>query len=54
MKKIRTLLCYLVLGRRLVLSQIMSVVMFKEIPTKKQIVGLAGGIATLIAICIVK
>lgn len=41
-------------GGSMVLSQIMSVVMFKEIPTKKQIVGLAGGIATLIAICIVK
>lgn len=38
----------------MVLSQIMSVVIFKEIPTKKQVVGLVGGIATLIAICIVK
>ena len=41
-------------GGSMVLSQIMSVVIFKEIPTKKQVVGLAGGIATLIAICIVK
>ena len=44
----------LVNGGSMVLSQIMSVVIFKEIPTKKQLVGLAGGLGTLIAICLVK
>lgn len=44
----------LVNGGSMVLSQIMSVVIFKEIPTKKQVVGLVGGLGTLIAICLVK
>lgn len=41
-------------GGSMVLNQIMSVVIFKERPTKKQIIGIAGGLCTLIAICIVK
>lgn len=41
-------------GGSMVLNQIMSVALFKERPTKKQIIGIVGGIATLIAICIVK
>lgn len=44
----------LVNGSSMVLSQIMSAVVFKEIPTKKQLIGLIGGISSLIAICVVK
>lgn len=44
----------LVNGGAMVLSQIMSAVIFKEIPTKKQLVGLIGGICSLIVICIAK
>ncbi len=43
----------LVNGSSMVLSQIMCVVLFREIPTKRQLVGLIGGIAALIAICLV-
>ena len=38
-------------GSSMILTQIMSVVLFHEIPTKKQIVGLSGGICTLIVMC---
>ena len=44
----------LVNGGSMVLSQMMSVVIFKEMPTKKQLIGLIGGICSLIAICLVK
>ncbi len=44
----------LVNGSSIVISSIVSVIIFKEIPTKKQIVGLVGGILSLIAICLVK
>ncbi|MBE7044858.1 MAG: hypothetical protein E7397_04960 [Ruminococcaceae bacterium] len=44
----------LVNGGSMVLSQIMSVIIFKEIPSKKQVIGLVGGICSLIAICIIK
>lgn len=44
----------LVNGGSMVLSQIMSAIIFKEIPSKKQLVGLIGGITTLIIICLVK
>ncbi|MBR2885502.1 MAG: EamA family transporter [Clostridia bacterium] len=43
----------LVNGGSMVLNQIMAVLIFKEIPTKKQLVGLVGGICSLIAICLV-
>ena len=41
-------------GTSIVLSSLVSVIVFKEIPTKKQVVGLVGGILSLIAICLVK
>lgn len=44
----------LVNGGSMILSQIMSVVIFKEIPTKKQSIGIVGGIFALITICIIK
>ena len=43
----------LVNGSAIVLSSIMSVVLFKEHLTKKQTIGLTGGILSLIAICLV-
>ena len=41
-------------GSAIVLSSLMSILLFKEKLTKKQIIGLCGGIAALIAICLVK
>ena len=41
-------------GSAIVLSSVMSVLLFKEKLSKKQIVGLCGGIVSLIAICLVK
>lgn len=43
----------LVNGSSIILSSLMSVVVFKERLSKKQTIGLVGGIASLIAICIV-
>ena len=43
----------LINGSSIVLSSILSVVIFKERLTKIQLLGLCGGIASLIAICIV-
>jgi len=44
----------LVNGSAIVLSSVMSVLVFKETLSKKQIIGLLGGILALIAICLVK
>lgn len=44
----------LVNGSAIVLSSLISVLVFKETLTKKQLIGLCGGILTLIGICIVK
>ena len=44
----------LVNGSAIVLSSLMSVVLFKEKLSKKQLIGLCGGILSLIGICIVK
>lgn len=44
----------LVNGSTIVLNSIMSVVVFKESISRKQFVGLCGGIVTLIAICFIK
>ena len=41
-------------GSAIVLSSLMSVILFKEKLTKRQIIGLIGGIFSLIAICLVK
>ncbi len=41
-------------GSAIVLSSIMSILLFREKLAKKQIVGLCGGIISLIAICLVK
>jgi multidrug transporter EmrE-like cation transporter len=41
-------------GSAIILSSVMSVLLFKEKLTKKQIIGLCGGIVSLIAICLVK
>lgn len=41
-------------GGSMVLNQIMAVVLFKERPTTKQVIGIVGGLCALIAICIVK
>jgi len=43
----------LVNGSSIVLSSLMSVVLFKERLSKSQTIGLVGGIASLIAICLV-
>ena len=43
----------LVNGSAIVLSSVMSVLIFKEKLSKKQLIGLCGGIASLIAICMV-
>lgn len=43
----------LVNGSAIILSSISSVILFKERLSKKQLVGLCGGIASLIAICLV-
>ena len=40
-------------GSAIILSSVMSVIIFKEKLTKRQIVGLCGGILSLIAICLV-
>lgn len=42
----------LVNGSSIVLTSLMSVIIFKEKISKKQLVGLCGGIASLIAICL--
>ena len=42
----------LVNGSAIVMSSIMSVILFKEKLTKKQTIGLVGGILSLIAICL--
>ena len=42
----------LVNGSCIILSSVASVVIFKEVLSKKQLVGLIGGIASLIAICL--
>ena len=44
----------LVNGSAIVLSSLMSVLFFKEHLSKKQLIGLCGGIVSLIAICFVK
>lgn len=41
-------------GSAIVLSSLMSVFFFKERLSKKQIIGLVGGILSLVAICLVK
>ena len=41
-------------GSAIVLSSIMSLILFKEKMSKRQIIGLCGGILSLIAICLVK
>ena len=41
-------------GSAIILSSVMSVIIFKEKLTKRQIVGLCGGILSLIAICLVR
>ena len=41
-------------GSAIVLSSTMSVLLFKEKLSKRQLIGLVGGILTLIGICIVK
>lgn len=41
-------------GSAIILSSVMSVLLFKEKLTKKQIIGLCGGIVSLIAICLIK
>lgn len=40
-------------GSAIILSSVMSVIIFKEKLTKRQIVGLCGGILSLVAICLV-
>lgn len=44
----------LVNGSAIVLSSLVSIFFFKEMPTQKQVVGLCGGILSLILICVVK
>ena len=41
-------------GSAIILSSVMSVLLFKEKLTKRQVVGLLGGIISLVAICLVK
>jgi drug/metabolite transporter (DMT)-like permease len=41
-------------GSAIILSSVMSVIIFKEKLTKRQIMGLCGGILSLISICLVK
>ena len=43
----------LINGSSIVLSSIMSVIIFKEKLSKRQTIGLIGGIVSLIAICLV-
>ena len=40
-------------GSAIILSSVMSVIIFKEKLTKRQIIGLCGGILSLISICLV-
>lgn len=40
-------------GSAIILSSVMSLLLFKEKLTKRQVVGLCGGIVSLIAICLV-
>jgi len=44
----------LINGSAIILSALMSVFLFKEHLSKKQLIGLCGGIVSLIAICFVK
>jgi multidrug transporter EmrE-like cation transporter len=44
----------LINGSAIILSSLSSVFIFKESLSKKQVVGLVGGILSLIAICLVK
>ena len=44
----------LINGSAIILSSLASIVIFKEKLNKKQIVGLCGGILSLVAICLVK
>ena len=44
----------LINGRAIVLTSVMSVFVFKEKPTKRQLIGLCGGIAALVTICLVQ
>jgi multidrug transporter EmrE-like cation transporter len=41
-------------GSAIILSSLASIVIFKERLNKKQIIGLCGGILSLVAICLVK
>ena len=43
----------LVNGSAIILSSVMSIIFFKETLSKKQLIGLIGGIMSLIAICLV-
>ncbi len=43
----------LVNGSAIVLSSVLSVVLFKEQLTRRQVVGLVGGIGSLIALCLI-
>ena len=44
----------LINGSAIVLSSLASIILFKEKLNKKQIIGLCGGILSLVAICLVK
>lgn len=44
----------LINGSAIILSSLMSVLFFNEKLSKKQLVGLSGGILSLVAICLVK
>ena len=39
-------------GSSLILTTIVAVVLFKETLTKRQVIGIVGGLLSLIAICI--
>jgi multidrug transporter EmrE-like cation transporter len=43
----------LINGSAIVLSSLVSVLLFKEKLTRRQTIGLVGGIASLIAICLI-
>ena len=42
----------LVNGSSIIISTLISVFLFKETLTKKQLIGVCGGISSLIAICL--
>ena len=44
---------HLINGSSIIICSIISIIVFKEHPTKKQVVGLVGGIFSLIAICFI-